>query len=86
MLVSALLSACNFDEVNIAISHQFTILALVLATGNLHGQTIVHQAFQLTADAACLTLVTKADVNILLGERIRQATITYPSLLLMCTT
>ena len=82
MLASALLSACIFDEVNIAISlHQFAILTLVLTTGNLLRQPLILQALQATANAACLALVTEARIHIFRREGVRQSAIAQPRLL-----
>lgn len=78
-----LLSACNFDDVNNAILHQFTIFALVLTAGNLLGQTLVLQTLQTTANASCFILVVERFIYIFRCERIRQSTIAQPRLLLM---
>ena len=64
MLASIMPSVGIIDEVNIAILHQFAVFALVLTTGNLLCQTLILQTLQATTDAASLTFVIEALVNI----------------------
>ena len=73
-------------QCNNAILHKFAILAFVFAFGYLHCQSIIHESFQLAADATCFTLVAKAFIYILRCKQIRQTAISYPCHLLMCST